>query len=114
MDALEEERTAPELPKDPRPFARIMLREPIEWAGVTSDAELLEDAAARVIDPARRAEVRAADEADAWTRARVASGRRDAREQLLVPMRAGDAPAESEPDALDAARGAGAATEEER
>ncbi len=92
VGALEEERTARELPEDERTFARLMLREPIEWAGVTSDAELLEGAAARVIDPTKRAAIREEDERDEWTRARVASGQRDARERLLVPTRVeGDA-----------------------
>lgn len=87
VKALEEERVSREEAMDPRTFARVMLREPIEWKGVTSDAELMTTPQARVVDATKRKAIDAADEEDEWMRARVASGQRDARDELLRPMR---------------------------
>ncbi|MCA9609235.1 MAG: hypothetical protein KC619_26720, partial [Myxococcales bacterium] len=98
--ALEKEREEGEEELDVRTFARRMLRDPVEWAGVTSDAELLETPEARVVDPAQRAELEAADARDDAKRAAVSDAQRDARARLLRPVRA-DAPPDEEVEELE-------------
>lgn len=81
-------------PADARAHSRLLMREPIEWRGVTSDAELLEEASDRVRSTSRLAALRARDAADDALRKRVREAQSSARERLLVRRRvAGEEPA---------------------
>lgn len=91
-----------------REHSLLLLREPIEWDGVQSDAEVLETAADRVQTPAQLAALRANDSRDDKTRERILAGHREARASLLVARRVPSMPTEEE-----AARGEPEEFEEE-
>lgn len=102
-----EEAEARHGPLGARGHSRLLMREPIEWAGVTTDAELIEGAADRLRTAHQLAAQRERDARDDALRERVRRAQSDARERLLVRRRV-EAP-EVEPLELERARGGTAA-----
>ncbi|RLB45651.1 MAG: hypothetical protein DRJ42_29445, partial [Deltaproteobacteria bacterium] len=74
-------------PLDSRAHSRLIMREPIEWEGVTTDAEVFESAADRVQTPSQLAALREVDARDDAMRQRVFDAHGEARAQLLVTRR---------------------------
>ncbi|MBW2463251.1 MAG: hypothetical protein JRH11_16495 [Deltaproteobacteria bacterium] len=74
-------------PLDARAHSRLIMREPIEWDGVTTDAEVFESALDRVQTPARLAGLRAIDAGDDAKRKHVLDAHGEARAHLLVRRR---------------------------
>ena len=81
------ERAAEERVIDRSEYGRLLLREPVEWEGVTTDAELLVEPVDRVLDEAERAALRDQDRVADRLREEVRSAQGDARKKLLRQVR---------------------------